>query len=151
MSFWASSILAQADNGIFSFLHTMEGPEFLGLYLVWFAVVFVTVLILRWRGRDSPVTTVVGVACFELLGVARMIVGSAHGLHQWEFLIVMMILGGLAFFYGPSISIARAEAGGSVVPVAVAAAVAAVEVAAAAVAEVDDDWYWLSQGTVVLD
>ena len=93
-----SPILAAAETGIFSFLHTMKGPEFLGLFAGWFAVTFVTVLILRSCGRDTPLTTIVGLGCFELLGVARILVGSARGMHRWEFLFVMMVFGGVVFF-----------------------------------------------------
>src|SRR5258706_170088 len=98
MSLRPFPMLAQSDGGIFSFLHTMKGPEFLALCFVWFVLTFATVLILRWRGFDTPVTTFIGLFCFELLGIVRMIVGSAYGMHKWGFLIAMMIVGGIIFF-----------------------------------------------------
>jgi hypothetical protein len=92
-----ASIFAQADDGIFSFLHTMRGPDFLLLYFVWFIVTFGGVLLLRWNGHDSPLTTVAGLLLYELLGVLRIISGSAHGMHKWEFLILMMVIGAVVF------------------------------------------------------
>src|SRR5262245_38711294 len=83
--------------GLFSFLHTMKGPDFLWLFVCWFALSFATVLILRWRGQDTPFTTAGGILCFEALGVVRIIVGSAHGMHKWDYLILMMIVGAIAF------------------------------------------------------
>ncbi|MSU36083.1 MAG: hypothetical protein EXS36_13470 [Pedosphaera sp.] len=90
-------IFAAAEDGVFSFLHTLNGPEFLGLFAAWFALTFVTVLILRKLGRDTPLTSIIGLSCFELLGMLGIIIGSAHGLHTWEYLILMMVLGGVAF------------------------------------------------------
>jgi hypothetical protein len=31
-------VLAVADDGVFSFLHTLRGPEFLGLFAGWFVL-----------------------------------------------------------------------------------------------------------------
>lgn len=92
------TIFAQADPDLFNFLHTMRGPDFLLLFGGWFIVTFGGVLVFRWCVRDTPITTILGVICFESLGVARIIDGSAHGMHKWLFLILMMILGGLIFF-----------------------------------------------------
>ena len=97
MNFRASHILAAADDGAISFLTTMEGPEFLALFAGWFVLTFVTVLVLRWRGYDTPFTTIIGLICFELPGVARIVDGSAHGMHKWVILILMMVVGGLGF------------------------------------------------------
>ena len=91
-------ILAQtADQGILGFLHTMRGPDFLLLFGVWFLVTFGGVLLFRWRGQDTPFTTITGLAGYELLGIVRIIDGSAHGMHNWGFLILMMIIGGIIF------------------------------------------------------
>src|SRR5580692_5947155 len=98
MPFPPSSVFAQADGGVFSFLHTMDGPDFLFVYAGWFVVSFVAVLVFRWSGRDSAATTLIGFLCYESLGVVRIIVGSAYGMHRWGFLIAMMIVGGLVFF-----------------------------------------------------
>lgn len=97
MSLTAVPMLAEGE-GVFSFLHTMPGPDFLWLFGGWFVLTFGTVLVLRWRGHDTPLTTGVGLLCFEALGAARMIVGSAHGMHQWDFLIFMMVGGAVLFF-----------------------------------------------------
>ena len=64
--------LAQAGSGLFDFLHEMKGPDFLGLFFGWFILVFGVVLIVRWRGHDSPAISLMGLLCFETLGVARI-------------------------------------------------------------------------------
>ncbi|HEV2693754.1 MAG TPA: hypothetical protein VG347_12755 [Verrucomicrobiae bacterium] len=92
------AILAQVDHGAFSFLHTMRGPDFLLLFGVWFAVTFGWVLWRRCNDADTPATTLIGLVCFEGLGVVRIIDGSAHGLHNWFYLLLMMFFGGIAFF-----------------------------------------------------
>ena len=94
---FAHSMLAQTDGGIFRFLHTMRGPDFLLLFGIWFIVTFGCVLLFRWRGQDTPFTTLTGLLCFEALGAARIMDGAAHGLHKWGFLILMMIVGGIIF------------------------------------------------------
>ena len=94
----STAIFAQADSGLFRFLHTLRGPDFLLLFWVWFLVTFCSVLLWRWRVADSPLVSLIGLLGFEALGVARMIDGSAHGLHKWGFLILMMVAGGIAFF-----------------------------------------------------
>ena len=98
MNFRAAHILAAAGDGAFSFLTTLKGPEFLALFAGWFVLTFLTVLVLRWRGYDTPFTTIIGLICFELLGVARIVDGSAHGMHKWDLLILMMVVGGFGFF-----------------------------------------------------
>src|ERR1700727_1024567 len=95
-----SAMAADTDNGLLNFLHTMSGPNFLWLFAVWFLITFGGVLLFRWNGRDTPATTIIGLTCFELLAVARLIDGSAHGLHKWTFLILMMIVGGVVFIIG---------------------------------------------------
>lgn len=92
-----ATMFAQAQAGWFDFLHTMRGPDFLLLYAVWFLVTFGSVLLFRWRGHDTPLTTAIGLAVYELLGVVRIISGSAHGMHKWEFLIAMMFVGAIIF------------------------------------------------------
>lgn len=80
-----------------NFLETMKGPEFLALYLGWFVFVFCCVLVARKCGADSPITTSIGLILFEGLGVARLIIGSAHGMHKFEILFVMMFVGAILF------------------------------------------------------
>lgn len=92
------AILAQSDGGLLAFLHTMRGPDFLLLFAVWFVVTFCGVLLFRWGGHDTPINTLSGFLAYELLGAVRIIDGSAHGMHRWGFLILMMIVGGLVFF-----------------------------------------------------
>ncbi len=80
-----------------AFLHTMKGQDFLGLFFVWFLVTFLTVVFVRTWGHDTPFVTAVGLISFELLAVARIVVGSFYGMQRWGLLIVMMIVG--AFFF----------------------------------------------------
>ena len=93
------SLLAVAgDSGVlFDFLHTMKGPDFLVLYGGWFVITFGIVLVLRRQDHDNVMTTLAGLACFIGLGLARLIDGSAHGMHKWNLLIAMMIIGGFCF------------------------------------------------------
>jgi uncharacterized membrane protein YgcG len=82
----------------FDFLRTMTGPEFLVLFLVWFLLLFGAVLLLRRWGFDTPLTTFTGFALFESLGLARFVIGSTNDMHNWEYLLIMMPLGGVIFF-----------------------------------------------------
>jgi hypothetical protein len=91
-------LFAAASSGPLDFLHTMKGPDFLGLFFVWFLVTFLTVVTLRAAGYDDYRVTAAGLACFEALGVARIVVGSFHGMGKWGFLIAMMGIGALCFF-----------------------------------------------------
>jgi len=79
------------------FLETVRGPEFLVLFGGWFLLCWSALLVLRRTGRDHPLTTVIMLALFESLGVARYVVGSAAGLHRWMFLSLMMVIGALFF------------------------------------------------------
>lgn len=88
-----------AAAGRFDFLHTMKGPEFLFVYGFWFVAVFVVVLALRTMGHDTPLVSGLGLVAFEILGVARYLVGSAHGMHRWDFLGMMMLVGGCCFVF----------------------------------------------------
>jgi hypothetical protein len=83
---------------MFDFLHTMKGPDFLWLFVGWFVAVRLTVAGLRAGGFDTAATTFLGLLCFEALGFARIVVGSSHGLHKWEFLYLLMFVGGVIFF-----------------------------------------------------
>jgi hypothetical protein len=89
-----------SSSGFFpgQFLGTMKGPEFLVLFFVWFLLLFGGVLLLRWWGFDTPLTTLTGFVLFEALGVARFVIGSANGMQNWGIMAFMMILGGIAFF-----------------------------------------------------
>ncbi|HAB14830.1 MAG TPA: hypothetical protein PLX89_09850 [Verrucomicrobiota bacterium] len=90
-------VLAALLGEPFSFLYSVNGPEFLALFAGWFVVVFGTVLVLRWRGMDTPAVTAAGLIIFESLGIVRIMMGSSHGLHRWTILIIFMVVGGLAF------------------------------------------------------
>ena len=80
-----------------SFLHTMPGPDFLALYVFWFLFTWIGMLIFRHKVLDSPITTITGFGLFEGLGVARYIVGSEYGMHNWDHLIAMMVVGAVFF------------------------------------------------------
>ena len=75
----------------------MTGPEFLFLYIVWFLTTWLGMLIIRHRVADTWATTLTGLVCFEAVGVARYIIGSAQGMHKWEFLFLIMGVGALFF------------------------------------------------------
>jgi uncharacterized membrane protein YgcG len=104
-------MFAQAEGGWFDFLHTMRGPDFLLLYFIWFIVTFGTVLLFRWRGKDTPLVTLGGLACYELLGLVRIIVGSMHGMQKWDFLILMMVIGGVIFLIRASFNQSNGDGG----------------------------------------
>jgi hypothetical protein len=78
-------------------LETLRGPEFLVVYAVWFFVCWSGLLFLRSCGLDRPLTTILALALFEALGLARFLIGSAMGLHRWTFLFLMMGIGALFF------------------------------------------------------
>lgn len=80
-----------------SFLKTMQGPDFLVLYLVWFGLTWISMLVLRHKVSDTLLTSLSGLLAFEGLGVARFLVGSANGMHKWDFLFLMMGVGALFF------------------------------------------------------
>lgn len=79
------------------FLGTMSGPDFLVLFLVWFAFTYGAVLVCRAGGMDSPMLTLGGIALFEALAVVRFIAGIQHGMHRWNIMFIMMIVGGIIF------------------------------------------------------
>lgn len=91
-------LFAADTSGPLDFLHTMRGPDFLGLFLVWFLVTFLTLVALRRVGYDDIRVTCTCLACFEGLGLARIVVGSFYGLERWGFLIAMMGVGACFFF-----------------------------------------------------
>lgn len=76
----------------------MRGPAFLGLYLVTFAATFGAATLLRHAWRDTWVLSVAGFVAFEMIGLIRMADGLSRGMHKFQFLALMMIVGGLAFF-----------------------------------------------------
>src|SRR5437899_457443 len=75
----------------------MPGPDFLGLYLVWLLVTWVGMLIVRHHVADTWATSLGGLLLFEGLGAVRYFLGSAHGMHNWEFMSIMMVVG--VFFF----------------------------------------------------
>jgi len=79
------------------FLESVRGPEFLGLYLGWFVVTWIGMMIVRHNVADNAITSLTGLVLFEALGVARYVIGSRHGMQNWEFLFVMMIVGAIFF------------------------------------------------------
>ena len=95
-----SFILAAAeDGGAFSFFHKATASEFLSGYAVWFLFLFVgSRTIQKGKADDHPIPTLVGLFLFESVGLLRIVNGSSHGMHKWDFLILMMILGGVMFF-----------------------------------------------------
>ena len=98
MSYALHPLLAQTDTGSFNFLPPVDGPTFLKLYAGWFVLTFGAVLLFRWRGHDTMVTTIIGLLSYETLGALRMVIGSLAGMHRWDYLILMMFFGGIIFF-----------------------------------------------------
>src|SRR5215211_5843616 len=84
------------------FLYTMKGPAFLGLYVLWFVVVFGIVVWLRTRGIDNQFVDFAGAAVFLGFGIIRLVAGSAHGMHKWGFLTFLMFVGAVVFFFRAS-------------------------------------------------
>jgi hypothetical protein len=80
----------------------INGPSFLVLYFIWFLLTRLTVALLRARGHDTFQTTLAGLVAFEGLGLARIYDGSRHGMHNWDFLIVGMVVGGFLFLVRPT-------------------------------------------------
>jgi hypothetical protein len=78
-------------------LYTVRGPEFLKWFVAWFVVLRLAVGLIRYLGFDNLFTTLVGIIVFEWLGLARMAIGMAHGMHKWDFLIAIMVFGAVAF------------------------------------------------------
>jgi uncharacterized membrane protein YgcG len=90
-------LLAQ-ELGPFDLLRTTTGPDWLAIQFVCFLVTFFPVLVLRLLGRAQPWMTYVALGIFEGVGAARMIVGHWYGLHKWNDLLLILILGGVVFF-----------------------------------------------------
>ena len=80
-----------------TFLETMRGDKFLVLYLVWLVVTWIGMLIVRHKVSDSIWTSGGGLFAFESLGVVRYYIGRAHGMHNWDYLFMMMGIGALFF------------------------------------------------------
>ena len=76
----------------------MRGPAFLGLYIVTFAVTFGGATLLRHAWRDTWILSVAGFVAFEVVGLIRIAEGLSRGMHKFQFLGLMMLVGGLAFF-----------------------------------------------------
>lgn len=86
-------------SNAFDFLYTMKGPDFLLLYFIVFVFLRVFVALARAQeGFAELAAPVIGCLVYEIFGAVRMVVGSAHGLHKWDFLILMMVIGGPLFF-----------------------------------------------------
>ena len=79
------------------FLETMRGHPFLLVYLGWFLVTWIGMLVVRYKVADTIWTSIGGLLAFESLGGVRYLIGSADGMHQWEFMFMMMIIGGVFF------------------------------------------------------
>lgn len=91
-------LAAANDGGPFSFFHTAKGPEFLFGYAIWFGVLFLGSLAIRKDGARHPAASIAACFLYEIVGVIRIVDGSAHGMHKWNFLIIMMVFGAVFFF-----------------------------------------------------
>lgn len=89
---------ATTDGWPLDFFHRVKGPEFLIGYGIWFALLFGISRCWRKDGGPHPVASGACWLLFVVVGVIRIYVGSTHGMHKWELLILMMILGSMLFF-----------------------------------------------------
>ena len=80
-----------------NFLETMRGEKFLLFYFFWFILTWFGMLTVRYKVSDTIWTSLGGLLAFESVGAARYLIGSAQGMHKWEFLIMMMGFGALFF------------------------------------------------------
>jgi hypothetical protein len=98
---------ASANGTLTDLLGTMNGPDFLVVYAAWFALTFGAVFLIRLMYVDDASAAVndfrdifisgIGAVFFLGLGMARFVVGSAHGMRQWDHLYLMMLAGGVCF------------------------------------------------------
>jgi hypothetical protein len=88
----------------------MNGPVFLVLYAVVGVLLLGATWIVRLQYREQGPAMLIGFLSFEAIGVLRYFMGSAHGMHKWTYMGVMMLVGGLLFFVSASV---RSGYGGS--------------------------------------
>jgi hypothetical protein len=81
------------------FPHQMLGPSFLVYYGVCFVLLLVVTWVLRLVWRDNWWLNFTALVVFEALGVHRYLTGTAQGMSKWDFLVLMMVFGGLAFLF----------------------------------------------------
>jgi hypothetical protein len=93
----AGAVLGAAGGGLFDSFQNMPGEEFLVFYGLWLLALRVTVLILRSKGFDTALVTMSGIGAFLVPGMLRYMVGSAHGMHRWGFMFIMMVVGTIVF------------------------------------------------------
>ena len=99
-------------NCVLAIFNFINGPDFLVCYVVWFLVTWIGMLICRSKGHDTPMTTAIGLALFELVGLFRMWEGTAHGMHKWNGLVTMMTFGAFFFILRASSSGDGSDGGG---------------------------------------
>ncbi len=76
-----------------------NGPEFLELYCAALVVFLVALLIFRKIVADSFFVRVVFLAGFESIGISRFIYGVTHGMMKFDYLTIIMVLGGALLFF----------------------------------------------------
>jgi uncharacterized membrane protein YgcG len=79
---------------------TLKGPGFLFFYGVVFIAILISVSQLRKVWYDSAQISILGLIIYEAIGVARFNDGSAAGMHKFEFMFFMMVIGGFLMFTG---------------------------------------------------
>lgn len=84
----------------------MKGPEFLKFFGILFVILILAATLVRHVWADQWKVSILACLTFEGVGLIRLVSGSLAGMHKFDFLLVMMILGGLIFFV-------RAKADGS--------------------------------------
>lgn len=78
--------------------HEWDGIAFLFFYAFAFFVLMLSATTIRHAISDRYVVSIVCFLLFEGIGLSRIGYGLANGMHNFTFLIIMMVVGGLFFF-----------------------------------------------------
>ena len=77
---------------------SMRGPGFLLAFTVLLVYQLIITTLVRHKWRDTWVISLIGFVCFQLVGVDRFLDGSPRGMHNFGFMVLTMVFGGLMFF-----------------------------------------------------
>jgi len=80
------------------YMATLKGPDFLEFYFIVFIAILVILIVLRKLWEDSKHLSVIALLVFESIGLVRFIDASAAGMHKFQFMFIMMGVGGVLFF-----------------------------------------------------
>lgn len=80
------------------YVQDMRGTEFLTFYVIFFIVIWLSVVIFRtWLDSNSFVTYI-GLIIFEAVGVFRYIDASAAGMSKFSYMYMIMFFGAVLLF-----------------------------------------------------